>query len=72
MTTEAFQKLGHLITRNAMFDLVDQIISLVRLEGEELLEIALSMTSSKLDRAAVREAAKVARQIASKAAEGIL
>ena len=68
MSTEALQKLGKLITQNAELDQVGQIQTLVRREGEEMYSILGSMEHGKLDCAAEREASKVARRVASKAA----
>ena len=56
-TQEALTKLGSFVEQNTEFDQVGQIITLIRLEGEELLSITHSMTNSKLERAVEREAA---------------
>ena len=71
MSTEALQKLGRLITENAEIDQVGQVQTLSRLAGEEMYSIIGSMEHGKLDRAAEREAGKVARRVARKAAVGM-
>lgn len=71
MMTETVNNLGKLITKNAEFDQVGQVMTLGRLEGEEMLSIIRSMEHGQLDRAAEREAGKVASRVASRAAKGM-